>query len=224
MGTFHAIRFPNESDAYRKARDTLLKQETDLRSQIETVAETRRRLPTGGTLKEDYVFQEVEDGTRTTFGELFDDGKPTLLIYNFMYPPGGHPCPMCTSFLDGLNGNAPYIKNRISLAVLAKAPAPTLSAWARERRWHNLRLLSTGNTTFNTDYHAEDADGDQLPLLHVFVKHNDRIKHFWSSETFFVPFGDRHPRHADQLWPLWNALDLTPTGRGHDWWPSPDMR
>ena len=26
-------------------------------------------------------------------------------------------------------------------------------------------------------------------------------------------------RHVDMLWPLWNALDLTPGGRGADWYP-----
>jgi predicted dithiol-disulfide oxidoreductase (DUF899 family) len=27
------------------------------------------------------------------------------------------------------------------------------------------------------------------------------------------------PRHVDMLWPLWNLLDLTPEGRGKDWYP-----
>jgi predicted dithiol-disulfide oxidoreductase (DUF899 family) len=25
------------------------------------------------------------------------------------------------------------------------------------------------------------------------------------------------PRHVDTIWPIWNVLDMTPTGRGMDW-------
>ena len=29
-----------------------------------------------------------------------------------------------------------------------------------------------------------------------------------------------NPRHVDLIWPVWNLLDLTPGGRGTDWYPS----
>ena len=35
MGQFHQMRFPNEDEAYRQARDALLAAELDLRRQIE---------------------------------------------------------------------------------------------------------------------------------------------------------------------------------------------
>ena len=44
----HTVRFPNESDAYRAARDELLTAEIALKRQIEEVAAQRRRLPLGG--------------------------------------------------------------------------------------------------------------------------------------------------------------------------------
>jgi predicted dithiol-disulfide oxidoreductase (DUF899 family) len=47
-GRFHSIRFPNESDEYRAARDALLDEEIALRRQTEAVAEQRRQLPLGG--------------------------------------------------------------------------------------------------------------------------------------------------------------------------------
>ena len=34
----------------------------------------------------------------------------------------------------------------------------------------------------------------------------------------YVPVNG-HARHIDLLWPLWNVLDLTPEGRGTDWYP-----
>ena len=51
------LRYPNESQAYRKARDALLKDEQELVDKTKAVAAKRRKLPPGGQLKEDYVFQ-----------------------------------------------------------------------------------------------------------------------------------------------------------------------
>jgi predicted dithiol-disulfide oxidoreductase (DUF899 family) len=37
---------------------------------------------------------------------------------------------------------------------------------------------------------------------------------------FFAPLEPGQcRRHVDSMWPLWNVLDLTPGGRGQDWWP-----
>ena len=47
--------YPNESRAYRDARDLLLKDEQELIEKVKSVAEKRRNLPPGGRLKEDYV-------------------------------------------------------------------------------------------------------------------------------------------------------------------------
>ena len=43
--SLHEVRFPGESDQYRRARDELLQSEIDLRRQIEAVAAQRRKLP-----------------------------------------------------------------------------------------------------------------------------------------------------------------------------------
>ena len=51
------LRYPNESRAYREARDALLKDEKELVDKVKSLAEKRRTLPPGGQLKEDYVFQ-----------------------------------------------------------------------------------------------------------------------------------------------------------------------
>jgi predicted dithiol-disulfide oxidoreductase (DUF899 family) len=55
------MQFPNESKAYRAARNDLLKAEINLRQQIEKVAALRRSLPAGGEVAEDYVFVRTED-------------------------------------------------------------------------------------------------------------------------------------------------------------------
>jgi hypothetical protein len=51
------MRFPNESDDYRHARDALLAEEIELRRHIERVADQRRALPPGGEVTGRYSFQ-----------------------------------------------------------------------------------------------------------------------------------------------------------------------
>jgi len=81
--------------------------------------------------------------------------------------------------------------------------------------------LSSERNTYNLDYQAETADGQQVPSLNVFVRRDGKIFHFYNTELFFVPpEAGQDPRHMDSLWPLWNLLDLTPQGRGRNWYPA----
>jgi predicted dithiol-disulfide oxidoreductase (DUF899 family) len=90
-------------------------------------------------------------------------------------------------------------------------------AFARERGWRRLRLLSSTATTFNHDYHAETPEGAQRPMLTVFHRDGDAIRHFWSSELFYAPAEPgQDPRHVSTLEPMWNLLDLTREGRPPD--------
>lgn len=228
MGRFHDKQLPGESDAYRRARDELLSVEIDLRRRIEEVAAMRRRLPPGGRLKQDYIFEEgaadLADQTtirQTRFSELFEEGKGSLIIYSFMYGPDADaPCPMCTAILDSFNGNAPHVMDRVNFAVVAKAPLEKIRSWARIRGWGRLRLLSSGHNTYNTDYFAESREWGQMPAINVFTKDHKGIHHFYNTELLYAPAAERqHPRHADLVWPLWNLFDLTPEGRGSDWFP-----
>jgi predicted dithiol-disulfide oxidoreductase (DUF899 family) len=218
------VRFPNEPDEYRAARDALTKAETELTRRIEEVAALRRSLPPGGTVPEDYVFTEgpadlAADGpTREVrLSELFGDHE-ALLLYSFMYGPDmSRPCQMCTSLLDGLDGAAPDVLERAGFAVVAKSPIGRLRQYARERGWVNMRLVSSAGTSYNSDYHGEDDEG-QVSRMNVFTRDDGVIRHFWASEQSDA-FRGQEPRHVDMIWPLWNLLDLTPAGRG-DWHPA----
>lgn len=216
------IRFPNESDAYRKARDQLLKSETALRAQIEAVAKERRKLPKGGKLKEDYMFAEKVNGKtrKTKLSDLFNDGDDALFIYSFMYSADMKAaCPMCTAILDGLEGQVPHVNQNISTAVVAKQDIDTLTKFGKSRGWKNLRLLSSKDNTYNVDYYGE-LGGDQMTTANVFVRDGDTIRHFWNSELSYQPMmKGGHMRHLDLIWPMWNVLDMTPQGRG-DFFPS----
>jgi predicted dithiol-disulfide oxidoreductase (DUF899 family) len=209
-----SVRFPNESDEYRRARDELLRAETRLRREIEQVAALRRGLPAGGTVPEDYVFEETGP-RRVKLSELFGN-KSTLVLYSYMFGPAmPNPCPFCTSILDGLDGQVPHIVERAAFAVVARNPISKLESVAEARRWKHHRLLSSAGNTFNRDYHAETESGAQNPLLHVFTKKDGQVRHFWSSELLFSPPAPgQDPRHVDLVWPLWHVLDVTPEGRG----------
>jgi predicted dithiol-disulfide oxidoreductase (DUF899 family) len=138
-----------------------------------------------------------------------------------MYGPKmAQPCPMCTSMLDGLNGNAQHIARRTNLVVIAKSPLERIMEHARGRGWSNLQLLSSADNSYNRDYRAEADDGSQLPILNVFVKDRKKVRHWYATELLFAQTeSGQDPRHIDSIWPLWNLLDLTPEGRGKDWYP-----
>ena len=218
-------RFPNETPAYRKARDKLLKAEINLRRQVEAVAALRRKLPLGGPVPEDFLFDEPADvvGMRQVrLSQLFAPGKDTLLIYSYMYSLAmNNPCPMCTSIIDSLDGAAPHVTQRVNLAVVAKSPLPRLLTFARNRGWRNLKFLSSSDNSYNRIYFGEDEEGYQNPIMNVFVKKGDTVRHFWASELMFTKPDKpgQNQRHVDIFWPLWNLLDLTPAGRGRDWYP-----
>ena len=141
---------------------------------------------------------------------LFGPDRNTLLLYSFMYGPEAEaPCPMCTSFLDGLDGSAPHIQERVALAIVAKSPIERILAFAGQRGWRRLRLLSSRENSYNRDYHAETADGAQIPALNIFTRNADGIHHFYAAEVLYAET-DGHPRHIDQLWPIWNAFAMVP--------------
>jgi len=235
-----AIAFPGESAEYRAARTRLLEQETELRRAMEAVAAARRGLPPGGIVPRDYIFQTGRPGgglAGVRLSELFAPGKDSLVIYSMMFPrdpgddspgpAGGQtallplaegPCPSCTAFLDQLDGAAQHASQRVNLAVAAKTPIERLLTFAAERGWRRLRLLSSAGTTYNRDYLAESPDGKQQPMLNVFHRDGQTIRHFWGSELFYAPTDPGlEPRHVGTLEPLWNLFDLTPEGRPADW-------
>jgi len=221
--SLHDNHFPNETREYREARNELLLSERELRRQIERVAAQRRALPLGGAAKDDYVFDEVVAGNlrQVKLSELFG-AHNTLGIYSFMYSPrdGARPCPMCTSMLDGLDGQVKHITQNTALAIVARAPIDRVMAFARERGWRDLRLVSSLNNTFNSDYFGETANGDQITMFNVFTRRDGKVFHTWSSELRLLPADPgQDGRHIDSIWPLWNVLDMTPEGRGANWRP-----
>ncbi len=176
------LRYPNESREYRDARESLLKDEQELVDKVRSVAERRRNLPPGGQLKEDYVFQWANDGKL------------------------GNPCPSCTSLVDGFDRTCYQVTQDASFVAIAKAPAERINAWAKQRGWSQIALVSGSESAYQADYKCQgDSDDMQWPVMHVFRRQHGKIFHFWGTEL--------SANHLDTVWPYWNLMDFTPEGR-----------
>jgi predicted dithiol-disulfide oxidoreductase (DUF899 family) len=231
------IRFPNETTEYRAARNRLLQRELELRRQMEEVAAELRRLPDGGEVPEDYVFQRMGAGgapEAVRMSELFR-GLDTLMIYHYMFPrhsqderpgpPTGPmaalplaegPCPSCTALIDMWEGTMPHFEGLGgNLVIVARAPIEQVAAFAGDRGWKNTTLLSAAGSQFRKDYGGDDADGEPVPIMTVFKRDAaGRIRLHWASELIYEPPDPgQDMRHLGTVEPLWTLFDLTPRGR-----------
>lgn len=209
--------YPNDSTDYRRARTALLAEEIELRRHIERVAAQRRALPPGGSAR-DYRFKD-ENGKTVGLRELFGR-HDTLVTYFWMYgPQRERPCPMCTAFLGAMDIPALDLSQRVAFGVIGRSPVERQLAFARERGWRNLKFHATVGDDFARDYRGLAPDGNEWPALDVWTLHDGQVRHFWGSELGGTADPGQDPRGAPDPTPLWNILDLTPGGRGTDWYP-----
>jgi predicted dithiol-disulfide oxidoreductase (DUF899 family) len=231
------FQFPNETPQYRAARNRLLESEVELRRKMEAVAAELRALPLGGHVPEDYVFERIgPDGKpeTVTLSQLFGRSD-TVMIYQMMFPRHSGdsrkapsrgpfatvplvdgPCPSCTALIDMWEGTMPHFEGLGgNLVVVAKASAAQLSAFAEDRGWKNIRLLSGAGNNFGAHYGGIGPDGEPVPIMTVFKRDADgTICLHWASELVFEPCDPgQDMRHLGTVEPLWTLFDLTPGGR-----------
>jgi predicted dithiol-disulfide oxidoreductase (DUF899 family) len=100
-----------------------------------------------------------------------------------------------------------HVQQRVNFVVIAKAQLPRILAFAQERVWRRLRLLSSAGNSFKRDYHAETSEGFRLPMLNVFRREGGEIGHFWSSEMLNAPTdAGQDPRHVGTIEPTSSCL------------------
>ena len=81
-----------------------------------------------------------------------------------------------------------------------KAPADRINAWAKQRGWSQIALVSGSDCAYQADYKCQgDSDDMQWPVMHVFRKQGEKIFHFWGTEL--------SGNHVDTVWPYWNLMD-----------------
>ena len=209
--------YPNDSDEYRRARTALLAEEIELRRHIERVAAQRRALPLGGE-PPPYRFKDENGGT-VGLAEMFGR-HDTLVTYFWMYgPQRKRPCPMCTSFLGSIDQPARDLTQRVALAVFGRSPVSRQLAFARERGWNHLKFYKVGDD-FARAYRGLNDKNEEWASLDVWTRRDGKVIHSYGAEM-----GDetadpgQDPRGAPEIAPLWLLLDLTPGGRGADWYP-----
>ena len=211
--------FPGESAAYREARRALLAEEIEFRRHMTRVTEQRRALPDGPVIEKDYRFMDA-DGAEVGLAELFGD-KAALVSYFWMYgPQRERPCPMCTNWLGAVAGNAADIGQRVALKIFGRSPVERQLAFAEERGWRGLEFVQTVGDDYARDLGLLNEDGSENPALVVFKRDGDQVRLFWASEmTLAMADPCQDPRDAPDVAALWSILDLTPGGRGTDWYP-----
>jgi predicted dithiol-disulfide oxidoreductase (DUF899 family) len=227
LATTASKPYPNDSAEHVQAATALLAEEVELRRHIERVAAQRRALPIGGE-PPPYDFVD-QDGKTVRLADLFGR-HDTLVTYFWMYGPQREKaCPMCTSFLGSLDTPSRDLTQRLAFAVLGRSPVSRQLAFARERGWRNLKFFQVGDD-FAHDYRGLVPDGKggemEVPAFDVWVKRDGErsgtVHHFWGSQLGGTQDPGQDPRGAPDPTPLWNILDLTPGGRGTDWYPKLD--
>jgi predicted dithiol-disulfide oxidoreductase (DUF899 family) len=211
-------RLDDESPEYLKIRAELLEAEIALRDQRERVAELRRKLPV--TPVQDYRFREAPLAggpvVEVRISELFG-AHDELILMHFMF--GGqqeNPCPMCTMWADGYDGTVGHIEQRAAFGVVVEGDPERFREHARGRGWRNLRLLSSGATSYKDDLEMQSPEGHQFPGVSVFTRDaSGGLAHFYTGGAVLA--SDQW-RGMDLLSPVWHFLDLTRAGRG-DWMP-----
>lgn len=211
--------FPGESLDYRDARRALLAEEIEFRRHMTRLTEQRRALPPGPVIDKDYRFAD-EHGGQFRLIDLFGR-HDTLVTYFWMFgPQRKRPCPMCTNWLGAVNGNADDIKQRVSLKIFGRSPAARQNSFAAERGWRHLDFLQTMGDDYANDLHLIGADGGESPALIVYKRDADKVRLFWASEmSSAMADPGQDSRDAPDMAALWTMLDLTPGGRGDDWYP-----
>jgi predicted dithiol-disulfide oxidoreductase (DUF899 family) len=211
--------FPGESTEYRKAREALVAEEIEFRRNMTRLTEQRGALPPGPAIEKNYRFKDA-NGSELGFPDLF--GRHNALVtYFWMFgPQRERPCPMCTNWLGAVNGNAADIKQRVALKVLGRSPVSRQIAFAQERGWRDLDFVQTIGDDYAKDIGVLKSDGSEWPAITVFKRDGDEVRLFWAAEmTSEMADPGEDPRLAPDIASLWSILDLTPDGRGKDWYP-----
>jgi len=209
--TIDGLVAPNASNEYRQAREKLYAAERKLLRHVEQVAEQRRSLPAGPEVP-DYEFIGPDGPVRLS--QLFNaDREPYLVMYHVMYWAEDDTfCPMCSGWIDALNGVAPHVTQRVNFVAASEAPPERLQQWARQRRWDDMPVLSDVGTQLADAIGARDEDGDPVSTVAVFAKDGDTLRHVYTMHPDEVESGNG--RGIDLLNPVWHVFDLTPAGRG----------
>lgn len=197
-------------EEHERLREELLMAEKALTRQRDEVAKLRRSLPWVRVEKE-YTFEGI-DGSVVKLQDLFREGKKDLIVYHFMYDPQWElPCDHCCCWAEGYNAYLPFLEDKCSFAMVAKAPYRRLKLVMAMKGW-SLPMYSSAGSSFNVDFNVENQvakfEGKELTLsqgpgLSVFRKEDGVVYKTYST----------YRRGLEDFNAIWAFLDALPDGR-----------
>ena len=193
-------------EQWRAAHEELLAKETEATRARDALAAERRRMPA----VEFAAGHEFEGpGGRVSLTDLFE-GRSQLIVYHFMFQPGGEPCGGCSMVTDNLGHPAHLNARDTTLALVSRAPQAEIEPFRRRMGW-TVPWYSTVGEGFD-----EQAGIDTGFGLSVFIRDADDERVL---RTYFTD-----GRGVEALGSNWTFLDLTPLGRQEIWEDTPAGR
>jgi predicted dithiol-disulfide oxidoreductase (DUF899 family) len=190
------------AETWENERDQLLVAEKKATRVLDGLAARRRRLPMVEFDNDRYVF-DTPDGPKNLL-DLFD-GRPQLVVYQFMDNGPDEFCPGCTHFTNNVADVSGLAENDVGWATVSTMPLAQIEAYKARMGW-TLPFVSSHGTTF-----AKDCGVDGGFMLSAFLRDGTKVYRTYATTS----------RGVDRLLFVNNILDLVAYGRQEDWEDSP---
>jgi predicted dithiol-disulfide oxidoreductase (DUF899 family) len=190
------------AEEWQQERDRLLVAEKEATRLVDGLAARRRRLPMVAFDSDRYVF-DAPEGSRTLL-DLFD-GRPQLVVYQFMDNGPDEFCPGCTHFTNNVVDLSELAENDVSWSTVSNMPLTQIEAYKAGMGW-TMPFVSSRGTSF-----ADDCGAFTGFMLSVFLRDGSDVYRTYATTA----------RGVDRLLFVNNILDLVPYGRQEDWEDSP---
>jgi predicted dithiol-disulfide oxidoreductase (DUF899 family) len=190
-------------DAWRAARETLLRKEKAATRALDALAAERRRLPMV-EVDGDHLLAGPEGALALV--DLFE-GRRQLIVYHHMLRPADQsPCSGCSMFADSVGHLAHLHARDTSLVMVSRAPVEEIEAFRRRMGWA-IPWYSSAGSSFDDDLGRGTGFA-----LDVFLRDGRRVFQTYTTTG----------RGVEALGSPWSFLDLTPLGRQESWEDSPE--
>jgi predicted dithiol-disulfide oxidoreductase (DUF899 family) len=190
------------AEKWQEERDELLIAEKEATRLLDKIAARRRRLPMVAFDNDHYRFDSPE-GSKSLI-DLFE-GRPQLVIYQFMDVGPDEFCPGCTHMTNNVVDLSGLGDNDVSWSTVSNMPLAQIEKYKEQMGW-TVPFVSSHGTTF-----AEDCGASNGFMLSVFLRDGMDVFRTYATTA----------RGVDRLLFVNNILDLVPYGRQEDWEDSP---
>ncbi len=190
------------AEAWDLERAELLAAEKEATWLLDRIAARRRRLPMVAFDADRYLFATPE-GAKTLI-DLFD-GRPQLVVYQFMDNGPDEFCPGCTHFTDNVVDLTELADYGVSWSTVSNMPLEQIQRYKAQKGW-SMPFVSSRGTTF-----AGDCGAGTGFMLSVFLRDGTDVFRTYATTA----------RGVDRLLFVNNILDLMPYGRQEEWEDSP---